>query len=114
MIDDQQLPAGLNGDHVVYSSFFDDNHIVQQTAIVHPKSLLIDGLRNVFRNDSIFTYRDDEFGYLCRVNDPSELAEKIDFARKNGINPERLITRSKDFTLEKIGPLYEAILNTSN
>jgi len=57
---------------------------------------------------------DDEFGYLCRVNDPSELAEKIDFARKNGINPERLITRSKDFTLEKIGPLYEEILDASN
>jgi len=63
MIDDQQLPAGLNGDHIVYSSFFEDNHIVQQTAIVHPKSLLIDGLRKVFRNDSIFTYRDDEYGY---------------------------------------------------
>ena len=46
MIDEQNLPGtGLNGDHVVYSSFFEDNHIVQQTAIVHPKTLLIDGLR---------------------------------------------------------------------
>jgi len=64
MIDEQNLPgSGLNGDHVVYSSFFTDNYIVQQTAIVHPKTLLIDGLRNVFRNDSIFTYRDDEYGY---------------------------------------------------
>ena len=25
--------------------------------------MLIDGLRKVFRNDSIFTYRDDEYGY---------------------------------------------------
>ena len=62
-MDDQQLRGGLNGDHVVYSSFFEDNYIVQQTAIVHPKSLIIDGLRKVFRKDSVFTYRDDEFGY---------------------------------------------------
>ncbi len=64
MINEQNTPGtGLNGDHVVYSSFFADNSIVQQTAVVHPKTLLIDGLRKVFRNDSIFTYRDDEFGY---------------------------------------------------
>ena len=64
MIDEQNLSgSGLNGDHIVYSSFFADNHIVQQTAIVHPKTLIIDGLRKVFRNDSIFTYRDDEYGY---------------------------------------------------
>ena len=64
MIDEQNLPGtGQNGDHVVYSSFFLDNYIVQQTAIVHPKSLIIDGLRRVFRNDSVFTYRDDEYGY---------------------------------------------------
>ena len=48
MNNEQNLPgSGLNGDHVVYSSFFADNYIVQQTAIVHPKTLLIDGLRNV-------------------------------------------------------------------
>ena len=64
MINEQNLPSsGYNGDHVVFSSFFEDNHIVQQTAIVHPKTLLIDGLRKIFRKDSIFTYRDDDFGY---------------------------------------------------
>ena len=57
---------------------------------------------------------DSEFGYLCKVNDPSDLAEKIDYASKNNIDPEKLITRSKDFTLEKIGPLYEEILDTLN
>ena len=57
---------------------------------------------------------DNEFGYLCRVNDPSDLAETIDYARMHNINPEKLINRSKEFTLEKIGPLYEAILDTSN
>ena len=57
---------------------------------------------------------DNKFGYLCRVNDPWDLAEKINYARKNNINPEKLISKSKEFTLEKIGPLYEAILKTSN
>ena len=57
---------------------------------------------------------DNEFGYLCKVDDPSDLAEKIDYARKNIMNPEKLINRSKEFTLEKIGPLYEEILDTLN
>ena len=58
--------------------------------------------------------RDNEFGYLCKVNNPSDLAEKIDYARKNKVNPEKLIKRSTEFTLEKIGPLYEEILDISN
>ena len=57
---------------------------------------------------------DNQFGYLCKVNDPLDLAEKIDYASNNNIDPKKLITRSKDFTLEKIGPLYEEILNTFN
>ena len=57
---------------------------------------------------------DNEFGYLCKVNNPSDLAEKIDYARKNNIDPEKLIIRSKEFSLEKIGPLYEEILGTPN
>lgn len=64
MIDEINLPGlGTNGDHIVYSSYYNDNHIIQQTAIVHPKFLLIDGLRKVFRTDSIYTYRDDQYGY---------------------------------------------------
>ena len=31
-----------------------------------------------------------------------------------GDNPEKLINRSKEFTLEKIGPQYEEILDISN
>ena len=57
---------------------------------------------------------DNEFGYLCKVNDPSELAERIEYARMHTINPEKLINRSKEFTLEKIGPQYEEILDISN
>jgi len=83
MIDEQNLPGtALNGDHIVYSSFFADNFVVQQSAIVHPKALLIDGLRKIFQNDSVFTYRDDEFGYpltpdLTGLDVDSELTTKI-------------------------------------
>jgi hypothetical protein len=63
MIDAQNLPGGTNADHRVYSSFFSDNNVIQQVAIVHPKNLVIDGLRKIFRSDSVFTYRDDEYGF---------------------------------------------------
>ena len=63
MISDQQLPGGINADHRVYSNYFSDNNIIQQVALVQPKNLLIDSLRKVFRTDSIFTYRDDEYGF---------------------------------------------------
>ena len=68
MIHAQNLPSGTNADHRVYSSFFSDNNIVQQVAIVHPKNLLIDGLRKVFREDSVFTYRDDEYGFPLTID----------------------------------------------
>jgi hypothetical protein len=83
MINEQNLPGtALNGDHVVYSSYFTDNYVIQQSAIVHPKFLLIDGLRKIFRNDSIFTYRDDEYGYPLTpdqtgIDIDSELTSKI-------------------------------------
>lgn len=63
MMHDQQLPGGTNADHRVYSSYFSDNNIIQQVALVQPKNLLIDSIRKVFRTDSIFTYRDDEYGF---------------------------------------------------
>ena len=83
MIDQQNLPgAALNGDHIVYSSFFSDHNAVQQSAIVHPKSLLIDSLRKIFRSDSVFTYRDDEYGYPLTpdqtgIDPDSDLTTKI-------------------------------------
>ena len=39
--------------------------------------------------------RDNEFGYLCKVNDPSDLAAKIDYASKNNIDPEKLIIKGQ-------------------
>lgn len=67
---EQALPAGegSNGDHRVFSDFFANNHIIQNVAIVQPKNLLIQSLRDVFRRDSIFTYRDDEFGFPLTPN----------------------------------------------
>ena len=52
-----------NGEHRVFSSFFSDNHIIQQVAIVQPKNLVIQGLRNIFANDSVYTYRSDIYGF---------------------------------------------------
>ena len=57
---------------------------------------------------------DNEFGYLCRVDNPSDLAEKIEYAKENNIDQEKLINRSKEFSLDTIGPLYEEILGTIN
>ena len=57
---------------------------------------------------------DNEFGYLCRVDNPSDLAERIEYAKENNIDPQKLINRSKEFSLDKIGPLYEEILSTIN
>lgn len=63
-IKEQALPGtGINSDHRVFSDFFANNHIVQNVAIVQPKNLLIQYLRDLFRRDSIFTYRDDEYGF---------------------------------------------------
>tara|TARA_R110002020_G_scaffold50716_9_gene143334 strand:+ start:27165 stop:27977 length:813 start_codon:yes stop_codon:yes gene_type:complete len=64
MSDIQNLPGtGANGEHRVYSNFYSDNNIIQQSAIVQPKNLLIDSLRHLFSTDNIYTYRTDEYGY---------------------------------------------------
>jgi hypothetical protein len=56
------LPVvGVNGNHRVYSNFFSDNNIIQNTILT--KNLIIDTLRQHFA-DNIYTYRADEFGFL--------------------------------------------------
>lgn len=62
------LPGGINGDHRVFSNLYGDNYIIQQVFHTHPKNLLIDGLRKMFKNDNIYTYREDEFGYPLTVD----------------------------------------------
>ena len=82
-MDNQALPgAAGSGDHRVFSNFFSDHNIIQNVAIVQPKNLLISALRDIFRSDSIFTYRDDRYGYpltpdLTGLDVDSELTTKI-------------------------------------
>jgi len=69
MMDNQALPgAAGSGDHRVFSNFFSDHNIIQNVAIVQPKNLLISAMRDIFRADSIFTYRDDKYGYPLTPN----------------------------------------------
>ena len=50
------------------------------------------------------------FGYLCRVNDSHDLADKIITALKKPLEKTAIISRSKDFSIEKIGLLYEELI----
>lgn len=49
--------------HQVYSNFYSRNDIVKHVALVQGKNLLIDALRELFINDSLYPYRQDEFGF---------------------------------------------------
>ena len=55
--------------------------------------------------------KDGELGYLCRVNDPDDLAKSINEALNNPLDKEKLIARANDFSIENIGKLYEEKLN---
>lgn len=79
----QALPGtGANREHRVFSDFFANNHIIQQVAIVQPKNLIVQGLRDIFRKDSVYTYRDDEYGFpltpdLTGTDPETQLSTKI-------------------------------------
>lgn len=63
-MDIQNLPGtGINASHRVYSNYFADNYIIQNTCLVQPKNLLIDVLRRRFLQDSRYTYRMDKYGF---------------------------------------------------
>lgn len=47
----------------VYSNFYSRNDIIRHSALTHGKNLLIDALREIFTNDSLYKYRQDEFGF---------------------------------------------------
>lgn len=49
--------------HRVVSDIFNLEHVVQQTGIVHAKNILIDTLREVFKQDREFKYVTDVFGF---------------------------------------------------
>lgn len=49
--------------HQVYSNFYSRNDIVKHVALVQGKNLLIDAIRELFVKDSLYPYRQDEFGF---------------------------------------------------
>ena len=51
-----------------------------------------------------------ELGYLCKVDNPESLAKSINKALDKPVNKEKLISRSKDFSLETIGKKYQELI----
>jgi hypothetical protein len=49
--------------HRVYSDLFDLSNFVRQVAVYQGKNLLIDALREYFRQDLFYQYRTDSFGF---------------------------------------------------
>lgn len=50
-------------DHNVYSDILGLEKVIQQTGILHAKSILIDCLREIFRRDRYFAFKTDRFGF---------------------------------------------------
>ena len=61
--------------HRVVSDIFNLENVVQQTGIVQSKNLLIDTLRDIFRDDREYKYVDDVFGF---PKTPSHLGLDLD------------------------------------
>ena len=53
----------------------------------------------------------NEYGYLCKVDDSKDLAEKIEYAINHKIDEEVLMKRAREFSVEKIGIEYEKMFN---
>ena len=49
-------------------------------------------------------------GFLCRKNDDLDLAKTILLASKSSPDKNKLLLRSKDFSIENIGAQYEDLL----
>lgn len=49
--------------HQVYSNFYSRFDLIKHVALANGKNLLIDAIRDIFRGDSLFPYRSDEFGF---------------------------------------------------
>jgi hypothetical protein len=82
--------------NAVYSNFYSRNDIIKHTAISMGKSLLIDALRELFVNDSLYPYRQDEFGFPIlpdHTNLPNEEAGLQLDTDGNPISPAQLSTK---------------------
>lgn len=54
--------------HRVYSDLFNLSNFVQQTCVAQGKNLIIDALREYFRQDLIYAYRTNAFGFPLTPN----------------------------------------------
>lgn len=54
--------------HRVYSDLFRLSNFLQQTAVSQGKNLIIDSLREYFKQDTIYRYRTDGFGFPLTPN----------------------------------------------
>ena len=53
-----------------------------------------------------------ELGYLSKVDNPENLAKSMNKALDNPVNKDKLISRSKDFSLEIIGKKYQELIDS--
>ena len=53
-----------------------------------------------------------ELGYLSKVDNPENLAKLMNKALDNPVNKDKLISRSKDFSLETIGKKYQELIDS--
>ena len=53
-----------------------------------------------------------ELGYLSKVDNPENLAKLMNKALDNPVNKDKLISRSKDFSLEIIGKKYQELIDS--
>jgi hypothetical protein len=83
-------------DHQVYSNFFSRNDLIKHVALVQGKNLLIDAIRGLFINDSVFPYRFDIWGFpliVDHTNLPLEEAGTQLDTDGNPINLTQLSTK---------------------
>lgn len=70
--------------HRVYSDLFDLADFVRQTAVAQGKNLLIDSLREHFKQDTIYRYSTDAFGFPL-VPDLTDLPPDVEETRTTRI-----------------------------
>jgi len=53
-----------------------------------------------------------KFGYLCKLNDPEDLANSIKLALQKPMNKEDLIKKSEEYSIKKIGSEYRELIES--
>lgn len=94
-------------DVFILSSDFEAFGIVILEAMSLGKTIVStesEGPREIINHSSL--------GYLCKINDPNDLADKTIKAIKNPLNKNDVIARSEDFAIEKIGAIYEEFIRS--